>query len=227
MIFALSRSALISRDRGLWTSSGSRQAKVISPLGGFSFASSIESSANVFWSPRECPHVLAASAEPASRLRDNDAFDLSRVASQISILVSADEWQNVLFTEGFRNLQLAVVGQNVLEPARLTANVLWPPAEVKQRLKGLECLNALRSTGRLPPRFFPAEPRGARLRLVLRALDGFIAGASHREIGIALLGKARVERDWADPGDHLRDIVRRAIKRGRALMNGGYRRFLL
>lgn len=154
-------------------------------------------------------------------------FHLSHVGSQISILVSADERQNVLFTEGFRNLQLAVVGGNLLKPARLTANVLWPPAEVKQRLQGLECLNALRSTGRLLPRFFPAEPRGVRLRLVLRALDGSIAGASHREIGSILFGKARVDRDWADPGDHLRDIVRRAIKRGRSLMNGGYRKLLL
>jgi hypothetical protein len=79
----------------------------------------------------------------------------------------------------------------------------------------------------LQPRFFPAQPRHARLRSVLRALDGFSAGASHREIGVALFGKARVERDWTDPGDHLRDIVRRAVKRGRSLTNGGYTRFLL
>ncbi|CDX12640.1 conserved hypothetical protein [Mesorhizobium plurifarium] len=158
---------------------------------------------------------------------DYDAFDLSNVASHVSILLSADGRRDILFTDGLRNLQLAVVGANLLKPARLTANVLWPPAEVKQRLAGLECLNALRSTGRLPPRFFPAEPRGARLRWVLRALDGSLAGASHREIGISLFGKARVDQDWADPGDHLRDIVRRAIKRGRSLMNAGYRRFLL
>lgn len=160
-------------------------------------------------------------------MSDDDTFDLSRVASQISILLGADGQQNILFTDGFRNLQLEVVGASLLKPARLIANVLWPPAEVKQRLEGLECLNALRSTGRLLPRFFPVEPRGARLRWVLRALDGSIAGASHREIGIVLFGKARVERDWTDPGDHLRDIVRRAIKRGRSLMNGGYTRFLV
>lgn len=154
-------------------------------------------------------------------------FDLSNVACQISILLNANGRQNILFTDGFRNLQLAVVGANLLESARLTANVLWPSAEVNQRLEGLECLNALRSTGRLPPRFFPAEPRGERLRWVLRALDGSIAGASHREIGTVLFGKARVERDWADPGDHLRDMVRRAIKRGRSLVNGEYRKFLL
>ncbi|TGT57804.1 DUF2285 domain-containing protein [Mesorhizobium sp. M00.F.Ca.ET.170.01.1.1] len=135
--------------------------------------------------------------------------------------------ENILFTDGFRHLQLAASGATLLQPVRLTANVLWPSAEIKQRLGGLECLNALRMTGRLPPRFFPPEPRRARLQRVLRALDGSIAGASHREIAAALFGKARVVQDWADPGDHLRDIVRRAIKRGRSLMNGGYRQFLL
>ncbi|WP_352878955.1 DUF2285 domain-containing protein [Mesorhizobium sp. M0959] len=30
----------------------------------------------------------------------------------------------------------------------------------------------------------------------------------------------------ADPRDHLRDRIRRAIHRGHALMNGGYRDFL-
>ncbi|RWD69576.1 MAG: DUF2285 domain-containing protein, partial [Mesorhizobium sp.] len=29
-----------------------------------------------------------------------------------------------------------------------------------------------------------------------------------------------------DPRDHLRDRIRRAVSRGRALMNGGYRDFL-
>ncbi|WP_254634370.1 DUF2285 domain-containing protein [Mesorhizobium sp. GbtcB19] len=132
-----------------------------------------------------------------------------------------------MFTDGFRNLQLVFSGANLLEPMRLTGNVLWPSAQVKRRLLTLELLNALRLTGRLPPRFFPAEPRRTRLRSVLRALDGSIAGASHREIAVALFGTARVEQDWSDPGDHLRDMVRRAIKRGRSLMNGGYRSLLL
>lgn len=198
----------------------------IFPPGASFFASSIEIDASVFWCPRQFPHVLQVSAERAPRLTATDALDLSWLSCRISILATEDGEQNVLFTDGFKNLQLAASGASLLEPVRLTANVLWPSAEMKQRLTGLECLNALRMTGRLPPRFFPAEPRSTRLQWVLRALDGSIAGASHREIAVAMFGKARVERDWADPGDHLRDIMRRAIKRGRSLMNGGYRQFL-
>ncbi|MES0157027.1 DUF2285 domain-containing protein [Mesorhizobium sp. M0018] len=154
-------------------------------------------------------------------------LDLAARSCRISILVTQDGHQHVLVEDNGRSFQLAASGVSLLEPVRLTSSVLWSPEELKQRLNALECLNSLRSTGRLQSGFFPTEPRRARLRRVLRALDGSIAGAPHREIGLALFGRLRVERDWADPGDHLRDSVRRAVRRGRSLMNGGYKRFLL
>ncbi|WP_348528085.1 DUF2285 domain-containing protein [Mesorhizobium sp. LSHC440A00] len=135
--------------------------------------------------------------------------------------------QHILVEDSGRSLQLAASGVSILEPVRSTSSVLWSPEELKQRLNALECLNSLCWTGRLHSGCFPTEPRSSRLRRVLHALDGFIAGVSHREIGLALFGRARVEQDWADPGDHLRDSVRRAVRRGRSLMNGGYKGLLL
>ncbi|MER9236849.1 DUF2285 domain-containing protein [Mesorhizobium sp. M0622] len=154
-------------------------------------------------------------------------LDLAAHSCRISILVTRDGHQHVLVEDSGRSLQLVASGVSILDAVRLTSSVLWSPEELKQRLNALECLNSLCWTGRLQPIFFPTEPRCSRLRRVLRALDGSIAGAPHREIGLALFGKARVEQDWADPGDHLRDRVRRAVRRGRWLMNGGYKRFLL
>jgi len=81
-------------------------------------------------------------------------------------------------------------------------------------------------SGRLRIKYFPAEPRGKRLAVVLRALDLALDGASHRHIGEAIYGIERTDRDWSDPGDYLRDGVRRLLVRGRALMTGGYRQFL-
>ncbi|MGT2466519.1 DNA -binding domain-containing protein [Mesorhizobium atlanticum] len=46
-------------------------------------------------------------------------------------------------------------------------------------------------------------------------------------IATALFGHARVQADWNDPGDHLRDRIRRAVRRGQQLMNGEYRRLLV
>lgn len=206
--------------------SGCSQTAVIFPVGGCCFANSIGRDADTFWCTHRFPWVLPVLAERGSGKQDEEVFDVSDLTCSVSILITGDELQHVLFSDGCRAFQLAVSGAGLLEPAGLTAGILWPPGRVRQRVDALACLNALRSTGQLLPRFFPAEPRSARLCTVLRALDGSIAGASHREIGIALFGNARVERDWADPGDHLRDMVRRAVRRGRSLMNGGYRRFL-
>ncbi|ESX84861.1 hypothetical protein X756_24375 [Mesorhizobium sp. LSHC412B00] len=166
-------------------------------------------------------------AETAARPRGVGLLDLARHSCRISMLVTRDGHQHLLVEDSGRSLQLAASGVSILEPVRLTSSVLWSPEELKQRLNALECLNSLCWTGRLQSGFFPTEPRSSRLRRVLHALDGFIAGVSHREIGLALFGRARVEQDWADPGDHLRDSVRRAVRRGRSLMYGGYKRLLL
>jgi hypothetical protein len=62
--------------------------------------------------------------------------------------------------------------------------------------------------------------------LALRALDGRLDGATHREIAAALFGANAVpERDWIS--HELRDRTARLVRLGIAMMNGGYRRLLL
>jgi hypothetical protein len=87
-----------------------------------------------------------------------------------------------------------------------------------------KCLNEFLSKGKLPNS--TAHPRRWRLRLVLQALDGWLAGASHREISCSLFGDKRTNTDWSDPSDHLRDATRRAVRRGRLLMDSGYKDLL-
>ena len=57
----------------------------------------------------------------------------------------------------------------------------------------------------------------------LQALDATLAGASLREIADGLFGADAVAADWHADGD-LRARVRRLVRRGNALMRGGYRR---
>ncbi len=59
----------------------------------------------------------------------------------------------------------------------------------------------------------------------LQTLDGLDAGATQREIAQALFGAAVVAERWHDLGE-LRAQVRRLARRGRALVDGGYRRLL-
>jgi hypothetical protein len=89
----------------------------------------------------------------------------------------------------------------------------------------LSDLHSLLSAGRgaapKPPHW---TARTARLRDALIALDGHRAGAKPREIAVVICGRERVERDWPDRGLRLR--VHRAVIRGEALCNGGYRELL-
>jgi len=71
-----------------------------------------------------------------------------------------------------------------------------------------------------------SEVRRNRLILALRALDGRLDGATHREIAAALFGANAVpKRDWIS--HELRDRTARLVRLGVAMMNGGYRRLLL
>jgi hypothetical protein len=60
----------------------------------------------------------------------------------------------------------------------------------------------------------------------LIALDGFLEGRSYRDIAIALYGKDRIGKCWSNDTHGLKLKVRRAVKRGRNLMAGGYRMLL-
>ncbi|SDM52087.1 hypothetical protein SAMN05428957_10742 [Oryzisolibacter propanilivorax] len=70
----------------------------------------------------------------------------------------------------------------------------------------------------------PRPPPAALLELhTLQALDATQAGASLREVAEGLFGTDAVAADWHADGD-LRARVRRLVRRGDALMRGGYRR---
>lgn len=137
-----------------------------------------------------------------------------------------DGRQHLLFSEAGHALQLDIQGTSLSEPVRLLTDAVLPAAHLRARLVALEALATIMGRGRFPDHPM-MEPHGRRLRVVLQALDGWLAGAPYREIAVALFGEARVEADWRDPRDHLRDHVRRAVRRGRELMRGGYRKFLL
>jgi hypothetical protein len=71
-----------------------------------------------------------------------------------------------------------------------------------------------------------ALPRPSAMALLelrtLQALDATLAGASTRDVARGLFGTDAVARDWhADSG--MRSKVRRLVRRGNALMRGGYR----
>jgi hypothetical protein len=90
----------------------------------------------------------------------------------------------------------------------------------------LRLWRALNGRGPGPNPAALSDARRRRLILALRALDGRLDGATHREIAAALFGVEAVpERDWIS--HELRDRTARLVRLGVAMMNGGYRRLLL
>ena len=183
--------------------------------------------ANVFWRMAACLEVLPLATAPMRRGTAASTLNLANLQCRTTVCpLDAEQRQDVLFTQDGRFLQLAVFGEVPLAEALLLTPALPSPGNADSRLLAVRRLTDLVKHGWMRPMLYPRERRAERLLHVVQALDGWQAEASHRDIGIALYGEARIERDWRDPRDHLRDQVRRAIRHGRHLMADGYRRFL-
>lgn len=76
---------------------------------------------------------------------------------------------------------------------------------------------------RFATHLFPPDPRIDRWLLVLRVHDALTAGASHRDIAIALYGAERVGSGWQGGAESLRLRVRRLARDARALAGGDWR----
>lgn len=95
----------------------------------------------------------------------------------------------------------------------------------------MERLDAFYSRDAARPDVLHAHAHGRPDRMALlhmrslQTLDGLAAGATQREVAQALFGAAVVAERWYALGE-LRAQVRRLARRGRALVDGGYRRLL-
>jgi hypothetical protein len=145
-----------------------------------------------------------------------------RRAIRTDIFREGSGWEHIRLSQGREKVQLAVSGASLLDAPYLLTELAIPDDIARPRLEAVAAFNRL-----LQGRFnagpshveAPASPR---LALVLRALDGHLAGASQQQIAMSLFGPRRVEREWRDPGGYIRDRVRRAVARGRHIMTSGY-----
>jgi len=182
--------------------------------------------ATVFWRSAVCPSVLPVIASPLAVRNFVAPLPLAGLDCQVTVLAGDDERHHMLFAQDGRCLQLEIRGPMDISALRLMTAALPPVTQMSAHLRSLKRLADLAKHRMLRKSLYEEAPRGARLRRALQALDGWLAGAAQREIAAAVFGSHRVERDWTDPRDHLRDQVRRAIHRGRALMTGGYLQLL-
>lgn len=182
-------------------------------------------SAAVFWRSDICSAVLPIMAAPLTV--HAKPFDVERLQCSTRIIPSEDaEFADVLFQQDGRILQLAVSGSRTLEGVELAASIVPMPDHAAGRVLALRRFTSLVTSSALLPNLYPAERRAPRLVKILCALDLWQEQRSYRDIAVRFFGESRVKQEWSDPGDHLRDQVRRAVYYGRNLMAGGYRQFL-
>lgn len=183
--------------------------------------------ADVFWRVDDCPEVLPMAFTREPNLPAGYTLKLDGLSCHVAH--AADDGvgrRDILFREQGRTLQLAVFGDGGLSEAQLVVPALNDPHAVMARTASLRRLNDLLYNKTMRSALYPPEGRAARLIKVLAALDGWLTGAPQREIATQMFGAARVEREWNDPGENLKDQVRRAISYGQGLMLGEYRQFL-
>jgi hypothetical protein len=176
----------------------------------------------IFWSPACNPFVLAAEAKPAAPDHP-DAFDLWRF-ERLAATLCCEGCEHVLFSDGARHLQLAVVAGSVLDGPVCLHYRLSGFQDVEAKALTLNRLCHLRRRRSFSKGLYPPETRAPRYAMMLRAWDGVQAGASQREIAIVLFGETAVRRDWE--AGFLRTRVQRLVRGAEQLIGGGYRRLL-
>ncbi|BAV64081.1 DUF2285 domain-containing protein [Sphingobium cloacae] len=198
----------------------------ISPEWGCPFAAPPDNDALAappFWLASVDPSVLPVAV--ISPHHTEDAFDVMDLGQVVTVFRDRGGTEHVQIGRPPRPIRLHVETGTVLRgPVALHASLAG--CAVQSRLRTLRRLLDLQRRGRQCADHDGPDARGARLAFILQVLDGHDAGASQREIGIALFGKDRVREDWNGYSDYLRSRICRAIKAGQALRDRGYRNLL-
>lgn len=170
--------------------------------------------------------MLQVSANEPGQSCPEDCFDLSKLGCKTSVFVEPNGLEHALLGSCGRELQLFCTEGSLLAQDVLLRYHIEGFSQAHYKILTLRRLMALRRTGRIPPTLSFPEQRRRRLQIVLQALDGWLAGASYRQIATSIFGKEKVALNWADPGRHLKDKTRYAVRRGRQLMDARYRDLL-
>ena len=179
-----------------------------------------------FWLPELVTNVAyceSIAANDNNGDNDDELLSLASFTGRRAVLAGCS-CEIFSVTHGIRNASLVVtrgslaVGANLLRFHHKGLHTASRHAETLKILTQLAIENA-----NADPVLASAD---SKYRDYLIALDGYIAGRSYRDIAEVLYGPDRVGATWTDDTQGLKSRVRRAVDRGLALMNGGYRELL-
>ncbi len=142
----------------------------------------------------------------------------------LSLLMIGDK-QYLRASRGEATLTLTITGASILSNVRLSFQVQGC-AQIGPGIEALRLFQKflIEAPGEIANKR-PWTTRWLGLRDALIALDGAQAGASYRDMAVVHFGGQRVANEWRT-NSALKDKVRRALARGKAMRNGGYRALL-
>lgn len=197
--------------------------------GGSTFAESPDLAApeaRIIWRADVDPSTIEAVAVPAAATGP-DALLPSSLARWRTVAVDAAGSEHVVLSDGWRHIRLDLAAGSLASET---------PVVLHYRLHGLSSaavvVRSLRQFielcrhQRFSRSLFPEDRRIARWVELLRVHDAVAAGATQREIAIALFGAERVAREWSGRSDSLRSRLRRLVRDARAMAQGEFRTLL-
>ena len=165
----------------------------------------------------------AVSLDAASRRwtrGDKADLALARLHCVQHVVVGPDRVEHILIRNSDQAVTFRLVGARAsIAPVCLTFRSQGIAAAHKNGTVQIELPRLLAG----PVRWIKRTRDLLLLRDAVIALDGRQAGASYRDIAIAMVGAARAKEAWSSASRALKERVRRARAKGEEMRDGGYR----
>lgn len=198
--------------------------------GGFTFAEHPEREApeaRIIWHASLDPGTLSVVAVAADR-GDPDALTVADLAPWLTVMHGDNGMEHAVLSDGWHHIRIDIVEGSLAAGAPVVLHYrLSGIATAEDKILPLRRFLHLCRHHRFASSLFPRDSQAERQLLMLRVHDGLAAGASQREIAVALYGPDQVGRGWEGSSDAIRSRIRRLVAEARAMAKGGYRRLLL
>jgi len=184
------------------------------------------STAHVAWHFDDIGWSVEAASTATSSSGENVDFDIRTARFDRLFLIIGPALQNLYMRIGSHSSCLKVSGDSVLfHPVRMRF-FIDGLAQVRAALAALEVVRAVKKRTKLPKMQVPYVTQLRRLKYLIAA-EKAVQGSFLRDIGAAIYGDKRAEREWKNLDSRaFKDEIARAKCKGLHLLNGGYREFL-
>jgi len=181
----------------------------------------------VFWERDLSADIIDARivTSPADETEDN-VLKLEKFKCDKILLTGPGRTPQLLLKAGSKQIQINCIGGDFASGGQAIIPQIAPDRNIERQLLAMRRLFHLYSASEFAETLFKPDGKSARLGEVLTALDLWLRQTPMRDIAVALYGEQIVDDDWAPEGGYLIDRVRRSIRRGRFMMEKGYRQLL-